>query len=108
VVRDFATRYFELPKNHTSIVADALSEMPTMQKSTKTYNFIVHDVFTGGTEPIELFTFEFISDLRKLLKDGGSIAIVSPHFERSTTSSQLIKLNRITGAICDCPRPHRS
>lgn len=85
MVRDFATKYFELPKKHTSIVADALFKIPALRQSTKTYNFIVHDVFTGGTEPIELFTFEFISDLSKLLTDDGSIAIVSLRADHSTT-----------------------
>lgn len=41
------------------------------------YDYIVHDVFTGGAEPIELFTVEFLEGLKSLLKDDGAIAIVS-------------------------------
>ena len=40
-----------------------------------TYDYIVHDVFTGGAEPIELFTQEFLTGLRDLLTPEGTIAI---------------------------------
>jgi spermidine synthase len=40
------------------------------------YDYIVHDVFTGGVEPADLFTVEFIKGLGSLLKDDGAIAIV--------------------------------
>lgn len=42
------------------------------------YDYIIHDVFTGGAEPLELFTMEFLEGLYELLKPGGAIAIVSP------------------------------
>lgn len=41
------------------------------------YDFIIHDVFTGGAEPIDLFTLEFLTGLSSLLKSDGVIAIVS-------------------------------
>ena len=41
----------------------------------KQYDYIVHDVFTGGAEPAALFTAEFMSSLKKLLKPDGVIAI---------------------------------
>jgi len=41
------------------------------------YDFIIHDVFTGGAEPIDLFTLEFLKGLSNLLKSDGVIAIVS-------------------------------
>ena len=39
------------------------------------YDYILHDVFTGGAEPLPLFTREFLSDLRSLLKPHGVAAI---------------------------------
>lgn len=41
------------------------------------YDYVIHDVFTGGAEPIELFTLEFLAGLSNLLKRDGVIAIVS-------------------------------
>ena len=41
-----------------------------------TYDYIIHDVFTGGAEPLDLFTVEFLTDLASLLDpDRGVIAI---------------------------------
>ena len=42
----------------------------------ESYDYIVHDVFTGGAEPIPLFTLEFLRGLDALLKEDGAIAIV--------------------------------
>ena len=86
VVHEFATNYFELPTNHTAYITDAV---PWVEQTAKTkpesYDFIVHDVFTGGAEPTALFTLEFLEGLFKLLKEDGSIAIVyrrSPYQRR--------------------------
>ena len=40
------------------------------------YDYIIHDVFTGGAEPVNLFTQEFLQGLSELLKPDGVIAIV--------------------------------
>jgi spermidine synthase len=79
VVVEFAYKYFNLPQNHTSIIGDAVEvvgDMQTPLPNRKTYDYIIHDVFTGGAEPIDLFTREFLVDLRELLSPEGVIAIV--------------------------------
>ena len=79
MVHDFATRYFDLPQNHTSIIGDAIEIVNDMQSragNDNLYSYIVHDVFTGGAEPIDLFTQEFLGGLSNLLKPEGVIAIV--------------------------------
>jgi spermidine synthase len=79
VVHKFAGQYFGLPSNHTAVIEDARTFVNRAQTQGSTqYDYIVHDVFTGGAEPVELFTYEFISGLNALLKDDGVIAIVSP------------------------------
>lgn len=80
VVHEYATEYFNLPKNHTSVIGDAIEVVGDMQKAKgmrNTYDYIIHDVFTGGAEPINLFTREFIVGLSDLLRPDGIIAIVS-------------------------------
>lgn len=79
VVHKFATQYFNLPSNHVAAIEDAGKFVKRAQKSTPSpqYDYIIHDVFTGGAEPAELFTLEFLKDLSSLLKDDGVIAIVS-------------------------------
>ena len=79
MVHHFASRYFNLPSNHTSITGDAIKFVKDTQVSNAgQYDFIVHDVFTGGAEPIELFTYDMLVGLKSLLHDDGAIAIVSP------------------------------
>ncbi|KAJ5735623.1 uncharacterized protein N7483_000748 [Penicillium malachiteum] len=76
VVYKFATQYFNLPSNHVAAIEDATQFVKKAQKAAwPKYDYIVHDVFTGGAEPAELFTFEFLKDLSSLLKDDGVIAI---------------------------------
>ena len=79
MVIDFAKKYFNLAQNHTSIIGDAVdfvSDMQTPFPNRKMYDYIIHDVFTGGAEPIDLFTREFLMDLRELLSSEGVVAIV--------------------------------
>lgn len=79
VVYDFTARYFSLPKNHTTIIEDAVTYVSRAQAagpSRPTYSYVIHDVFTGGAEPADLFTEEFIQGLSDLLKPEGVIAIV--------------------------------
>jgi spermidine synthase len=78
IVHEYATKYFALPKNHIPVIADAVKHLDYLAKSTdQKYDYIVHDVFTGGAEPVDLFTQEFLQDLDGVLKPSGAIAIVS-------------------------------
>ena len=76
VVHKFATEYFHLPSNHIAVIEDATTFVQRTPPAQ--YDYIVHDVFTGGAEPLELFTLEFLENVGALLKDDGVIAIVSP------------------------------
>ncbi|KAL4925738.1 spermidine synthase [Aspergillus undulatus] len=77
IVHMFAEDYFGLPSNHTPVIEDARAFVDRAKSApqVKQYDYIVHDVFTGGAEPVELFTYEFISGLHALLKDDGVIAL---------------------------------
>ncbi len=80
VVHQFALKYFQLPKKHTAVIEDAVSyTAKAANESPETYDYVVHDVFTGGAEPIALFTLEFLQNLNTLLKPEGVIAIVNLH-----------------------------
>lgn len=76
-VYELATKYFRLPSNYTPVIEDAVGYAARLAKDAdRTFDYIVHDVFTGGAEPIALFTLEFLQDLNALLKPDGVIAIV--------------------------------
>lgn len=77
-VYDFAVKYFNVPTRHTPVIQDAVAYARKLANaSSDQFNYIVNDVFTGGAEPIELFTLEFLQDLHTLLTPQGVIAIVS-------------------------------
>jgi hypothetical protein len=78
IVHHFAMKYFDLPGNHTAAIEDAVGFVDTESVDhPKSYDYIIHDVFTGGAEPTALFTLEFLQGLDRLLKDDGVVAIVS-------------------------------
>ncbi|KAL7932709.1 S-adenosyl-L-methionine-dependent methyltransferase [Trichoderma chlorosporum] len=76
VVHEFAQKHFQLRENHPAVIEDAIKYTTKAANETKeVYDYIIHDVFTGGVEPVDLFTFEFIHNLYTLLKPDGVIAI---------------------------------
>jgi spermidine synthase len=76
IVYNFALQYFQFPQNHTAVIDNAVTFVETAKRQSQQYDYIVHDVFTGGVEPVELFTLEFIQGLYALLKYDGIVAIV--------------------------------
>jgi spermidine synthase len=75
-VHEYAEKYFNLPEDHNIVIADAVSWVsPYAKAKPESFDYIIHDVFTGGAEPTNLFTLEFIEDLAALLKEEGVIAI---------------------------------
>jgi spermidine synthase len=79
-VHDFATKYFGLPSDHKVVITDAVTYASQLAESGQKFDYVVHDVFTGGAEPVDLFTLEFLRDLHSVLKPDGVIAIVSCPF----------------------------
>ncbi|KAI9869700.1 MAG: hypothetical protein M1830_005204 [Pleopsidium flavum] len=78
VVYEYATKYFGLPTDHNLIIEDALSYVERAHQigqQRECYDYIIHDVFTGGAEPVDLFTTEFLTGLSDLLKPDGAVAI---------------------------------
>jgi hypothetical protein len=76
VVHHYATKYFSLSPNHTAVIDDAISYVAQKSVSNPgSFNMIIHDVFTGGAEPVYLFTTEFMTGLYNLLTADGAVAI---------------------------------
>jgi spermidine synthase len=77
VVYHFAQKYFNLPRNLTAEIRDAVQYVEEANRMGRRFDYVIHDVFTGGAEPAELFTPGFIKGLYDLLEDDGVAAIVS-------------------------------
>lgn len=98
----YASEYFRLPTNHTAVIKDAIAfvdEVGEVETERSKYDYIIHDVFTGGAEPAALFTLEFLEGLSLLLKPDGVIAIVSRLSTVHANAGTLI-FGRTTQATC--------
>jgi spermidine synthase len=71
-VADAATKYFDFKPTGQSIVGDARYEIGHLKGP---YDLIIHDCFTGGSEPAHLLTVETLAQLRGLLSDRGILAL---------------------------------
>lgn len=76
-VHRYAEKYFDLPRNNTTVIADAVqwTQKAATGAREQKFDYIIHDVFTGGAEPLPLFTYDFLKTLRSLMTTDGVIAI---------------------------------
>ncbi|KAJ3183324.1 hypothetical protein HDU85_002350 [Gaertneriomyces sp. JEL0708] len=88
IVYSTAVSHFGLPElkpPHTALLEDASIFLSSPPKN-KTYTYIFHDVFTGGTLPTALFTQTHFQQLRNVLHPSGVLAL---NFV-STPTSKLV------------------
>lgn len=71
-VAQAATDYFGFTPNGKAIVGDARYEIRHL---TGPYDLIIHDCFTGGSEPSHLLTVETLQQLKSLLAPQGTLAL---------------------------------
>ncbi|GAA5854132.1 hypothetical protein JCM8547_008240 [Rhodosporidiobolus lusitaniae] len=77
-VYEFARDFFGIEEpTGGAVLEDAVAWVGRQKKDGrgKLYDYIIHDVFTGGSVPSSLFTLEFWSSLHSLLHPSGVIAI---------------------------------
>ncbi|EMC93870.1 hypothetical protein BAUCODRAFT_124622 [Baudoinia panamericana UAMH 10762] len=110
-VHHFAKKYFELPDEHTVVLQDAVSWAAAASATqTQHYEYIIHDVFTGGAEPLSLFTDTFVGHLRSLLTANGVVAInYAGRLELDLTKRVLSTIYNTFDGHCkvfrDAPKP---
>ncbi|CAO2652195.1 Nn.00g004780.m01.CDS01 [Neocucurbitaria sp. VM-36] len=101
VVHHYATKYFDLSPNHTAVIDDATTYVSAKSVTNpSSFNYIIHDVFTGGAEPVSLFTTEFMKGLHDLLTDDGVVAI--NYAGDLTLGSTRLVLNTIHAVFPAC------
>ena len=67
-----AKEWFRLRPPGKLIVGDARYEIKRLDK---TYDFIIHDCFTGGSVPSHLLSVEMFEELKAMLNPGGILAL---------------------------------
>ena len=71
-VAEAAVEYFGFKPSGQAILGDARYEIRHLKGP---YDLIIHDCFTGGSEPAHLLTLETLEQLRGLLSDYGILAV---------------------------------
>jgi len=82
-VYEAAIRYFGLPASRAVYLDDGAAFVAHTAENARSlrrdahdaYDYVIHDCFTGGSVPHELFTWEFWEDLRMILKADGVLAV---------------------------------
>lgn len=90
--------------------ASAIVSAGRLPSKRDQFDFVVHDCFTGGSVPAELFTREFWWDLALGLKTDGVVVVVSlGHFKRAHPDSEKIlhkvQAQRLTVSSLCYPSP---
>ena len=95
-VADAAVDYFGFKPTGQAIVGDARHEIRHLQGP---YDLIIHDCFTGGSEPAHLLTVETLTQLRGLLSDRGILALNFVSFLQGGHNAALASVARTIGEV---------
>ncbi|GAA5973491.1 hypothetical protein JCM21900_001812 [Sporobolomyces salmonicolor] len=74
-VYEYARTYFGVPEPTGEVVLKDARAWLEQSAAGKQFDYIIHDVFTGGAVPASLFTQEFWSTLRRRLHPSGVLAV---------------------------------
>ena len=95
-VAQAAVDYFGFRPTGRFVVGDARYEV---RKLPARYDFIIHDCFTGGAEPIHLLSVEMLRELRDKLADGGLLALNFVGFSRGPGSEAVASVSRTLAEV---------
>eukprot|EP01112_Ceratiomyxa_fruticulosa_P005122 TRINITY_DN1569_c0_g1_i3.p1 TRINITY_DN1569_c0_g1~~TRINITY_DN1569_c0_g1_i3.p1 ORF type:complete len:539 (-),score=95.99 TRINITY_DN1569_c0_g1_i3:34-1650(-) len=90
VVYFFARGYFNLTVGGNIYFKDGREFMDSAKDSE--YDYIFHDVFTGGSVPAKLFSYEAVKEMKRILKPDGvlSMNFVGSSHEKHRTSLDFV------------------
>lgn len=91
-----ATHFFGFVPTGEVRVGDGRYELRRLQGP---YDLIIHDCFTGGSEPSHLLTLEALSQLRGLLSARGMLALNFVAFAHQGRNPALASVFRTVGAV---------
>ncbi len=96
-----ANTYFGFQPNGKAIIGDARYEIRHL---TESYDLIIHDCFTGGSEPSHLLTVETLQQLKGLLSPQGILALNFVAFGEGEGQQGLASVAKTVGQVF----PHQS
>ena len=90
-VADAARTLFHFEPTGRFLVGDARYEIKHLKQQ---YDLIIHDCFTGGTEPTHLLAREMLNELRGLLHESGILALNYVGFQTGEWSDAVAAVYR--------------
>jgi len=90
-VADAARNYFNFRPTGEFVVGDARYEVKRLGKP---YDLIIHDCFTGGSEPTHLLSMEMLGQLRAMLKEQGILALNYVGFTQGEGSEAVASVHK--------------
>jgi len=91
-----ANHYFGFKATGQTIIGDARYEIRHLQGQ---YDLIIHDCFTGGSEPAHLLTTETLAQLKGLLSEKGILAVNFVAFEKGEHSDALASVAKTIAEV---------
>ena len=91
-----ATDFFKFKPTGKAIVGDGRYEIRRLQGP---YDLIIHDCFTGGSEPAHLLTVETLAQLQSLLSDQGILAVNFVAFAEGEHSDALASVAKTIAQV---------
>jgi spermidine synthase len=76
IVVEYAGKFFNLPSGNMTHIGDGRAFIDDIALE-KSYDYVLHDVFTGGIVPKGLFSVEALMKIKQILKHDGILALVS-------------------------------
>ncbi|CAG8591953.1 4837_t:CDS:2 [Paraglomus brasilianum] len=73
IVYDYAINYFKLEKKHNIYIQDGRRFIENAPP--RKYDYVLHDVFTGGSVPSSLFSTKALEQIKRIMKDDGVLAL---------------------------------
>ncbi|GES82223.1 hypothetical protein GLOIN_2v1728725 [Rhizophagus clarus] len=96
-VYDFATNYFGLEPKHNIYIQDGRRFIN--EEHSQSYDYVLHDVFTGGSVPSSLFSLEALVQIKRILKKDGILALNFVGSEKWPHSENLALVKNTINAV---------
>ncbi|KAG0324651.1 hypothetical protein BGZ99_001588 [Dissophora globulifera] len=92
VVADYASMYFDWPKPHQLFIQDGRQYIKNGPEGK--YDYVIHDVFTGGGVPPSLFSLEALHEIQRIMKPDGVLSMNMVGSEHPDKSQALNSVRR--------------
>ena len=104
-VAEAAERHFGFVKSGIQRIGDGRYEVRKLQGP---YDLVIHDCFTGGSEPTHLLTREALMDIKRTMSETGLMALNLVAFRSPDANLPLRSVVKTVSAVFDHIRVYRS